>query len=141
MNITAYKLAERFIGTKELTGIKDNNPVIMSMLQLDDKWPQSDEVPWCSGFINYICWLLRLPRSKSLAAVSWLNVGTVINFPDAKPGFDIVVLKSNIGHHVGFFSGVDSGILYLLGGNQANSVSVSGFNLKQVLGIRRLLSE
>ena len=94
MNINAFQLAQRFIGQRELPGTDDNNPVIMSMLHVDGAWPKDDEVPWCSGYVNYIAWLLRLPRSKSLRARSWLNVGEVVgSIEDADVGFDVVILK------------------------------------------------
>ena len=41
------------------------------MLRLDAEWPEGDDVPWCSGFMNCVAWLLplthvvRLIRSAS----------------------------------------------------------------------------
>jgi len=64
-----YELAQRFVGLKEVSG-NMANPQIMAMLQLDADWPRDDSVPWCSAFVNYIAWLMRLPRSKSLRARS-----------------------------------------------------------------------
>ena len=149
MEITAFSLAQRFIGLKEVEG-KINNPQIMAMLTLDAPWPNGDEVPWCSAFVNYIAWLLRLPRSKSLTARTWLRVGTpIIFFTDAKIGFDVVILQRGEGEqpgsevinapgHVGFFAGWDKGEVYLLAGNQNDSVSIQKFNTDKSLGIRRL---
>jgi uncharacterized protein (TIGR02594 family) len=152
MEITAFDIAQRFIGIKEMGG-NMNNPQIMAMLQLDNGWPKNDEVPWCSAFVNYICWLLRLPRSKSLAARSWLGVGQKVRTPiDAVAGFDIVVLSRGGGEqpgpevldapgHVGFFagySGSNSRIIDVLGGNQNDSVNVSKFDTSRILDIRRL---
>ena len=146
MHITAYWLAERFIGIKELPGDDANNPFIMSMLRLDATWPEKDEVPWCSGFVNYIAWLLRLPRSKSLVARSWEGVGTPIDFP--KPGFDIAVFRrydrnNPRAGHVGFFSSVSTSdqLIYVLGGNQSNTVSVKPYKAEDLLGYRRLHTE
>lgn len=150
MNITAFDLAQRFVGMKEVAGTA-SNPAILAMLRLDDAWPQGDEVPWCSAFVNYICWLLRLPRSKSLAARSWLNVGRQIAAREALQENDIMVLSrgSNPAYgHVGFFAGWSqtetdtppfstSGVL-LLGGNQGDSVSIATFPVSRLLGIRRL---
>src|SRR5688500_8928758 len=92
LEISAYDLAGRFVGIKEVPGTTAN-PQILAMLQLDDDWPKDDSVPWCSAFTNYIAWLLRLPRSKSLLARSWLAVGEVVSLEDAIPGFDVVVFK------------------------------------------------
>ena len=81
----AFDLAQRFAGIKEVGGNVDN-PQIMAMLKLDNDWPSEDEVPWCSAFVNYICWLARLPRSKDLRARSWLNIGVGIQLDEAEPG-------------------------------------------------------
>ena len=148
MEITAYDLAQRFVGIKEVPGTT-SNPQILAMLRLDNKWPTDDEVPWCSAFMNYVAWLLRLPRSKNLLARSWLTVGTPLDIANAEPGFDVVVLKrggrnqpgpSNVTAkgHVGWYAGTIGGNLLLLGGNQDNSVSISEYSHTRLLGIRRL---
>ena len=141
MNITAFDLAQRFVGVKEVPGTKDN-AMILSMLKLDGEWPEHDEVPWCSAFVNYICWLLRLPRSKSLAARSWLNVGRPISLSVAIPEFDVVILDRPGGGptagHVGFYAESGGGWVELLGGNQGNMVTMAPFSDTRVLGVRRL---
>lgn len=48
----------------------------------------SDEIAWCSLFINWVAHKAGMKRSKSLAARSWLLVGSKTNHPE--PG-DIVV--------------------------------------------------
>lgn len=147
MNVTAFDLAQRFVGMKEIPG-REDNPQILAMLKLDGDWPEHDEVPWCSAFVNYIAWLLRLPRSKSLRARSWLTVGYGVD-GFFNPGFDVVVLQRGGGAqpgpdvldapgHVGFYAGVDGGNILLLGGNQSNSVSVAAYPASRVLGVRRL---
>lgn len=159
LEVTAYDLAQRFVGVAEVNG-KINNPQIMAMLRLDQSWPGSDEVPWCSGFVNYVAWLLRLPRSKSLAARSWLQVGIPIHVSEAQAGFDVVILqRGNVAlgpdviaapGHVGFYAGAEvdeeatigsvSEKVLLLGGNQGDEVNVSAFDIRKILGVRRLLA-
>ena len=145
--MNAFDLAQRFVGIKEVGGSVDN-PQIMVMLKLDNDWPEADEVPWCSAFANYICWLLRLPRSKNLRARSWLTVGQGIHLDEAQPG-DIVVLKRGKGDqpgpevleapcHVGFYAGRFDGFIEVLGGNQSDTVKVSRYPSKRLLGVRRL---
>ena len=149
MDVTAYEIAERFIGVKETPGIA-NDPQVMAMLRLDAKWVERDETPWCSAFANYVCWLLRLPRSKSLAARSWLTVGLPILLDDAEPGFDVVILTRGSGKqpgptvlkapgHVGFFCAQEGEKIWMLGGNQSDAVTVAPYSAKRVLGVRRLL--
>ncbi len=150
MNVTAFDIAQRFIGTKEVAGSMDN-PQLMAMLTLDMNWPQDDEVPWCSAFANYVCWLLRLPRSKSLLARSWLDIGMGIEVEHAFPGYDVVILQRGSGDqpgpenttapgHVGFFAGMSADWEYveLLGGNQADQVKISRYPVSRILAIRRL---
>lgn len=146
---SAFELAQRYIGVKEVPGHL-SNPTIIAMLQLDAGWPQEDEVAWCSAFVNWFAWMLRLPRTKSLRARSWLQIGEGISDARlAEAGFDVVVLKRGGGHqpgpevleatgHVGFFAGYDGNKVLVLGGNQGNAVSVASFNALDVLGIRRL---
>jgi len=138
---------------KELPGAENNSPFIMSMLQLDNRWPQNDEVPWCSAFVNYVAWLLRLPRSKSLRARSWLEIGRGVDdwLNDAQPGFDVVILQRGSGPqpgpevldapgHVGFFAGFQGGV-QLLGGNQSDTVNISTYSVNRILGVRRLYGD
>lgn len=148
MNVTAYDMAQRFVGMKEVPG-KVANPQILAMLQLDQEWPEGDEVPWCSAFANFICWLIRLPRSKSLMARSWLDVAVPMHMEDARVGYDVVVLKRGGGAqpgpqvldapgHVGFYAGRLGSDVLILGGNQADSVNMAQYQHERVLGVRRL---
>lgn len=148
LEVTALSLARRFLGLAEVPGTA-SNPAVLAMLKLDQSWPGGDEVPWCSAYVNYICWLLALPRSKSLAARSWLKIGTGVSLTHAQPGFDLVVLTRGSGPqpgpevlaapgHVGFYLGVDGGQIAVLAGNQGNKVSEQAFPLSRLLGIRRL---
>ena len=143
-----FDIAQRFVGIKEVGGSVDN-PQIMAMLRLDNDWPEADEVPWCSAFANYICWLLRLPRSKSLRARSWLEIGKGIPLDAASPG-DVIVLQRGAGEqpgpevlkapgHVGFYAGRFGDFIEVLGGNQSDTVKVSRYHKKKLLGVRRLV--
>ncbi len=148
ISITAFDLAQRFVGISEVKGNVSNTQVL-AMLQLDNPGITNDEVPWCSAFVNYVTWLLRLPRSKSLMARSWLTVGRSIQAQDAIVDCDIVVLKRGEGNqpdadvldapgHVGFFAGWQNGKILVLGGNQNNQVSIASYTFDRVLSIRRL---
>jgi uncharacterized protein (TIGR02594 family) len=148
LETSAYELAQRFVGIKGVPGTTAN-PQILSMLRLDESWPEDDSVPWCSAFVNYVAWLLRLPRSKSLLARSWLTIGEVVSLNEAEPGLDVVIFKRGKGiqpgpkvinapGHVGFYAGVEGSQILVLGGNQADSVSISPYAKSVLLGVRRL---
>jgi uncharacterized protein (TIGR02594 family) len=140
LQITPYDLALRFTGMSEAKGSL-SNPQVVAMLRLDDTWPEDDSVPWCSAFVNFIAWLLRLPRSKSLRARSWLEVGIPIPLADAHLGFDVVIFRrdgSEAAGHVGFYAATEGAEVWVLGGNQGDKVSVAPYLAADVLGVRRL---
>lgn len=153
IEVTAFDLALRYSGAVfERKGDQDH-PLIQWWLSLCGfGFDAHDEIPWCSAFLQDPFWHLRLPRSKSAAARSWLAVGQVIDLRDAEVGFDVVVLKRGAGEqpgpeildapgHVGLYAGQDSGVVHLLGGNQGNAVSVQPFSADRVIGVRRLYKE
>tara|TARA_R110000868_G_scaffold151117_3_gene374736 strand:- start:14923 stop:15390 length:468 start_codon:yes stop_codon:yes gene_type:complete len=146
--ITPHDLAARFMGIREVKGSVDN-PAIMAMLKLDASWVGNDETPWCSAFVNYVAWLLGRPRSKSLAARSWLRVGSPVALHEARMGFDVVIFQRGGGHqpgpevlsapgHVAFFSSISGGDVTVIGGNQGDSVSIGTYPQSRILGIREI---
>lgn len=138
--MTAFEVASRFLGLEEVPG-DQSNPMVLGMLRLDSKWVKGDDTPWCSAFVNFVAFVLGLPRSKSLAARSWLAVGLPVELPEAQRGNDVVILKrgSNPAQgHVGFYAGQSPGRVLVLGGNQADAVSIQPYHLTDLLGIRRL---
>lgn len=147
--MTLFDLAQRYIGIRELSGAK-NHPLVSWWLSLCGYGLEApDEIAWCSAFVNGMAWELRLPRSKSAAARSWLTVGRPIPLDQAEADCDVVVLKRGAGEqpgaevlkapgHVGFFAGVEGDRVLVLAGNQNNEVSIDRFPVGQILGIRRL---
>lgn len=126
-------------GTKGHSGPQNNDEVLKYFQDIGFSWVTEDEVAWCSAFISWVAVKAGYEKNKSLRARSWLNVGMEI----ANPAIgDICVLwridpKSVFGH-VGLFIKKDENYVYLLGGNQANSVNISKFPITQVLGYRHL---
>jgi uncharacterized protein (TIGR02594 family) len=148
LSITPYMLAERFVGMGEISGPK-NNPFILWAHGLCDIKEATDEIPWCSSFLNAIFWQLRLWRSKSARARSWLAGGMPITLAEAAPGFDVVVFQRGAGAqpgpdvldapgHVALFAGFDRDVVLALGGNQGDQVSIGRFAQDRVLGVRRV---
>lgn len=144
---SAFQVALRFTGLKEILGDKDH-PFIVWCLSLCGL-SAHDETPWCSAFLNGICYILGLPRSGSAQARSWLSVGQVILLADALIGLDVVILSRGDGvqpgpevinapGHVGLFAGYQGDMVKILGGNQSDMVSVESYPVSQILGIRRL---
>ena len=138
------KRAVNELGQKEISGPAENASIARYASEGGQfEWVNDDVTPWCSIFVNWCAVKSGLKGSGSAAARSWLNVGTPVSNP--QPG-DIVVLWRESRHswmgHVGFFFGFskDGQRVFCLGGNQGNQVSISGFDINQVLGYRRLMA-
>lgn len=159
MRVTAEQIARAFEGTSEVPGAADN-PQVLAFLRLDVVWPASDEVAWCSGFVNYVVRLLEpaaravgvnLPRSRSLLARSWLTIGRSVPLDQARRGWDLVILKQSAADpgpevlsfrgHIGFYVSHGGGRVLLLGGNQSNRVRESDYPVELVLDVRRIFEE
>ena len=155
--MTLFEHAQRFVGeVHEIPGAQ-HSPFIQWCFEACEGYgPDTpDEVPWCSAWLNRMCWIVRLPRSKSAAARSWLGIGHGVDLARAIVGADVVVLKRGVGAqpgpevlkasgHVGLFAGRETdrdgkGYVLVLGGNQADGVTVARFPEEQILGIRRLI--
>lgn len=135
------KIAFNELGVEEIPGKKHNPEVLKYAKDTGIKGITTDEIPWCSNFVNWEAWKSGLQFSGRPNARSWLNVGTKVNNPE--PG-DVVVFwresPQSWKGHVGFFLGFsnDRKRLYCLGGNQGNRVSVSAYRANTVLSYQRL---
>lgn len=141
--MTPFDLALRYTGIHELKEPGKDHPLIQWWLSLCEGFTTEtpDETPWCSAFVNGICWELGLQRSGKANARSWLKVGAEVLSAQAIRGNDIVVLQrgdSPWQGHVGFFSQWRDGGVELLGGNQGDQVKLALFNPTKILGIRRV---
>lgn len=125
--------AEKDIGVKEIRG--GENPRIIEMFTHTTYHAKEDEIYWCSACL--CCWLeeVFIPSTKSAAARSWLKWGTELSEPregciciiQQKVAGKDAATESTSGFHVGLWVGQDAERVYLLGGNQSDSVKVSGF--------------
>ena len=135
------KIAFNELGTEEIAGEKHNPEVLKYAKDTKIAGITTDEVAWCSTFVNWVAWKAGLQYSGKANARSWLNVGTKVTVPE--PG-DVVVFwresPQSWKGHVGFFIGVsfDKKRVYCLGGNQGNRVSVSAYRIDNVLSYQRL---
>ncbi len=126
------------LGVKEVNG-KGHNPRILEYLQSTTigSWGAGrDETAWCSAFVNWVMEEAGIEGTNSAMARSWLNWGRKIDEPVVGC---IVVLKRGTGNsgHVAFCADEPgNAFVYLLGGNQSDSVCVQYYKLKDVLGYR-----
>jgi len=147
MQVTAYALAERYLGIREVAG-PEHHPLIQLGFWLCTTdgygYETPDEVPWCSAGLQVPFWQLGLPRSKSARARSWLDVGREIALDQAARGYDVVVLSrgSNpTAGHVGLYHRHEGRTVTILGGNQGDAWSLADFPRDRIVAVRRVYED
>jgi uncharacterized protein (TIGR02594 family) len=98
----------------------------------------TDEVPWCSSFVNWVLNQAGIKGTNSAAAKSWLTWGRELKEPQVgaititkRAGAD-AANGSSSGYHVAFFHSLGGGTKFsLLGGNQGDAVRIREYDLKK----------
>jgi uncharacterized protein (TIGR02594 family) len=127
-------------GNAGIIGEIDNPEVVKYFHDTGYTFIDHDETPWCSAFLNWVCKKCNVETPNKLNARSFLDVGAETTEP--KLG-DIVVfwriaLDGPYGH-VGLFIRKVGNIIYVLGGNEDNTVKIKGMSADQVLGYRKII--
>lgn len=128
--------AWRELGVHEIAGGGDNPRIIEMFKDVGHPAIRDDEVPWCAAFLGACLERSGRPATRSLMARSYLKWGHQI--PEPKLGAVAVLTRGPdpaLGH-VGFVVGDTEAHVFLLGGNQANAVSVAAFDKSRVLEYR-----
>ena len=125
------KIAEAEQGQKEIPGGRSNPRIVQYHASTTLK-ATSDEVAWCSSFVNWVMLQAGHHGTDSAAALSWVSWGA----PSAARSGAIAVIYnakaansalSRSGNHVGFLVQETETHYVLLGGNQSDMVKVSMF--------------
>lgn len=125
-------------GTKEIVGEDDNQTIVNYAKEAGFDWVEDDETAWCSIFMNWCAMKANKPHTGKANARSWLDIGEDVKVPRIG---DIVVFKrgsSSWQGHVALYVNEDEDFVYVLGGNQSNSVNISPYRKSRLLGYRRL---
>jgi uncharacterized protein (TIGR02594 family) len=133
MKFSWLSIAESQLGVTEKPG-SANNEAIVDYHATTTLKATEDSVPWCSSFVNWCMEQAGYKGTKSARALSWKNWGVAAE--SFIPNGSLVVMKRKGGGHVGFKVGEDQFYVYVLGGNQSDSVNVAKFAHSQVLGYR-----
>lgn len=124
------------LGVREIKGSKHDARVMAYYRESGHTEIGNDEVPWCAAFTGAMLKRGGCAGTGSLMARSYLTWGVPLD--GARLGAVAVLSRGAdpaLGH-VGFVVGAAKGKIYLLGGNQSDSVSVAAFDAKKVLGLR-----
>ncbi|CAO4178774.1 NlpC/P60 family protein [Methylorubrum populi] len=129
-------LASHDLGTVEGIG-KANNPKVVSYFK-DAGFAgiKDDATAWCAAFANAMLERSGRRGSRSLAARSFESWGVGLK----EPALGCIATKrrgnSSWQGHVGFVVGASASTIYLLGGNQGDSVSIAGFKRSEFTSFR-----
>jgi len=139
---------EESLRVQELPGVAHEERILMyhDYTSLD---ADTDEIPWCSSFVNYCVQTcgMGLKGTNSARARSWLAWGSSLSYPAlgciavmkrggaGQPGKDVLDAMG----HVGLFDGFDrQGRPRITGGNQSNRVNTKPYPSERILDYRWL---
>lgn len=132
-----FRIAQEEIGVTEIVGGK-HNPRILDYHSTTGRF-SDDETSWCGSFVS---WCLKKAGLDTLGpegagARNWLKYGTPLTTP--KRGCIVVFWRESRTSwkgHVAFYSHETSTHIYVLGGNQGNTVKISAYAKSRFLGYR-----
>ncbi|GAB3998151.1 hypothetical protein GCM10028807_45070 [Spirosoma daeguense] len=132
------RIAFQEVGVSEIVGKKHDSQV-MEYHHAGYASAETDEVPWCASFVNWVLGKAGLPLSATGIAATRSS-----SFDDYgqqtsknKPVFGCIArFKRKGGGHVGFVVGKIGKSLAILGGNQSNQVSVTAKSMNQLVACR-----
>lgn len=130
------KEAWKHKGIREIKGARDNPTIVSFFEDVGHGWVKDDETAWCAAFVGACLANDNQPHTGSLAARSYLQWGKKTTRPSRG---DVVVFKrgnSSWQGHVAFYVGMAGAYVYVLGGNQRNTVSVARYPKSKLLGYR-----
>jgi uncharacterized protein (TIGR02594 family) len=141
-----YQIAVAEKGVSEIAGTTHNQRII-EYHATTTLGAKTDEIPWCSSFVNWVMNQAGIKGTNNALAKSWATWGFESSFPRVG---DVVVIKrknkssdastgSSTGYHVGFYVFSNASIISVFGGNQGNKVKQSNFsrNRYDVIAYRR----
>lgn len=127
---------ERLNQVHELPG-NQHHPDIIKYGTSVDLHVTTDEVPWCSSFVNWCISQTNRTTTKSALARSWLSYGF---HSEIRLGSVVIFKrgKSSIFGHVGFamYHEKEFNRIHVLGGNQSDAVTVQAYSESDLLDCR-----
>lgn len=128
-------VAEAEIGVREIPGPVDNKRIEEYFTYVNYPVPEKyvDEIHWCAAFLCAVLEMSGYRSPRSAWSQAWLNWGIPCN-----PLYGAVVIFKYTPRsgHVGLIHRVSSNGLWVLGGNQSDSVNISFFSTRNVVGYR-----
>lgn len=117
---------ERLSGVTEIEG-NSNNPRIIEYHSHTLLNAQTDEIAWCSSFMNYVADQVQVPATHDALAKSWLYYGRPLSRFEYG-AFTVLQSICTLQYHVGFAIYETSSYVTILGGNQGDPGTVKYSN-------------
>jgi len=130
-----YRAARQEEGVSEIEGPKSSKRILEYHATCSLK-ATSDDIAWCSAFVNWCMKQAGVKGTNDAGARSWLHWGRSI--PQPVEGC-VAVLKRTENPakgHVAFFVRREGDKVILLGGNQGNRVREAPYDASRVLSFR-----
>jgi uncharacterized protein (TIGR02594 family) len=133
-------IALKEYGVKAIFGDTHNPRVVKYSTDIGNTHVRTDEVAWCSEFVNWCLLQAGIKGTTSAVARSFLLWGEETQTPQLG---DIVVFwresRTSWKGHIGFYIGEVAGKVVTLGGNQSNEVNISRYPKETVLSYRKVV--
>lgn len=133
------KIALKEYDTHELPGQPANPRIQQYFREVGRPEWKSDEIPWCAVFLNWCLVQVGAPTCGTGLAESFLEYGTPTYSPELG---DVVVFsaKQNGGkmNHVALFVREVNNLVYILGGNQSDTVNITSVPKSYVSAYRKI---
>lgn len=130
---------ERAQGVREIVGAESNPRILQYASEVGIDYTD-DDIPWAGLFV---AWVVKIGDpgadmpTNVLGNRNWLDYGVPTEAPEK--GTIAVFWRqspSSFAGHVGFYMGEDDQSYHVLGGNQANQVSIARLKKERLLGFR-----
>ena len=130
-----FEIAKAEIGVREYPG-PQHNPRIVEYASHTGFAAKTDEVAWCSSFVNWCMAQAKLKGTRSAAARSWLDWG--VELADPVSGCISVFRRGSdpAQGHVAFYVSRTDKVIHVLGGNQSNQVKIAPYKRESHLSYR-----
>jgi uncharacterized protein (TIGR02594 family) len=138
----------RYYGQAEVSGPLSNAKILGIIQSVLPNVKDDSEAAWCGIFMAHVFResgvpeLIKAIPERFASAKSWASVGPEIPLSEAKPGKAIVVLHrgspSDWRGHVGIYINHNAQNIWVAGGNQNNSVTISPYSSSRLFKVLSL---
>ena len=134
--MTPIEYALKEYGVKEIVGAENNPRVVQYSTDIGNTWVKTDEVAWCSEFVNWCLLQAGIQGTKSAVAKSFLKWGVETKTPNFG---DLVIFSWDAtSGHIGFYVNEAPGGIRVLGGNQDDEVNIKVYKKDKIVSYRKV---